>query len=178
MHRRPRVLAVLAPLSAAALLSVLACVGCGGRPSTPEELFATLADLNEKGETGKMWDLYTDEARNREMAKIDGYREVLRKNPGRDKLWTQFNVEKPEDILTLSYVELYRRENEPYHRALVGWKIIDKQQDPRHPDEVVVTAKVPKNRVHMRAKQVGSGWGLVEFIVQPDDAPGSVGQNR
>src|ERR1041385_7351775 len=142
---RTRILSAASRAAALALSLVLVAasvlaVGCGGRPSTPEALFAEVARLNERGETGKIWDLMTDEARKSFIDSIDGYRDWIRRNPNdpTDKLHRQFNAERQE-ILVLDYKELFHRENLGRERVLVGAKIIDKVPDTTRPDEEVLS---------------------------------------
>ena len=114
--------------------------------------------------TGEIWDLLTDDAKERERAAIDGYRDWIRRNPNdpTDKLFKQFKCTR-EEILTLPHVELYRRENLGNERGLQGAKIIDKTPDPRKPGEVILTVAPPAGpKVGMRMRQVEGGWKLVE----------------
>src|SRR5262245_16569488 len=92
--------------------------GCGSRPGRAEDLYARLAEYNAAGETGKIWDLLTDDARRQQIKVIDDFRVTVRKNPGAEKLIAQWKCTK-EEFLTLPHAELYRRENEGNERAFV-----------------------------------------------------------
>ena len=74
------------------------CAACGGRPGSPEELYEKLAELNGRGETGKIWDLLTDDARAREIKVIDDERMFLKRNPDPTNLkgLKQFNCTREE----------------------------------------------------------------------------------
>jgi hypothetical protein len=154
---------------AVALATVLAvAVACGGRPATPEELYARIAELNAKGETGKIWDLLTDDARQREIQTIDDFRATLSKNPGTEKMVRQWNCTK-EEFMTLSYVELYRRGNLGNERAFLDAKITDKQTDPRQPgDEILTVVNSLGTTFYVRTRPVPGGWGLVQIIARAD----------
>ena len=52
-------------------LVLIVCAACGGRPNSPEALYARIAELNGAGETGKIWDLLTEDAKAREIKVID-----------------------------------------------------------------------------------------------------------
>lgn len=161
-----RVASALA-FAVALAVALLAAGGCGGKPSTPEKLFEKIAEYNLAGETGKIWDLMTEDARQRHIAAIDGYREWLRKNPDpNEKITRQFKCTRDE-FKRLSYVELLRRENLGNERALVDAKITDRSPDPRKPNEEVLTIPTPGGpRVYMRVRNEGDGWALVEFMVE------------
>lgn len=139
---------------------------CGGRPGTPEELYARIAELNAAGETGKIWDLLTDDAREREMQAIDDFRRTLRKNPGTTKLVRQWNC-TPEEFQVLPYVELYRRGNLGNERAFLDAKITDKQSDPRLPeDQILTVVNSLGTTFYLRMRPVSGGWGLVQIIAR------------
>ncbi len=163
-----RVASALAVASAALLLvALLAVSGCGGKPSTPEKLFEKIAAYNLAGESGKIWDLLTEDARKREIAAIEGYRDWLRKNPDpNEKITRQYKCTR-EEFMVLPWVELYRRENLGNERALVDAKIVDRSPDPRKPGEEVLTIPTPGGpRVYMRVRNEGGGWALVEVMVE------------
>jgi hypothetical protein len=150
---------------AVALAAVLALtVTCGGRPGSPEELYARVAELNAAGETGKIWDLLTDDAREREIQAIEDFRVTLKKNPGTEKMVRQWNCTK-EEFQTLTYVELYRRGNLGNERAFLDAKITDKQTDPRQPgDEILTVVNSLGTTFYVRTRPVPGGWGLVQII--------------
>lgn len=147
--------------------ALLAPGACGGKPSSPEKLFEKVAAYNLAGETGKIWDLLTDDARQRFIASIDGYRAVLRRNPDpNEKITRQFKCTRAE-FMELSYVELFRRENLGNERALLDAKITDRSPDPRKPGEEVLTIPTPGGpRVYMRVRNENGRWGLVEMMVE------------
>jgi hypothetical protein len=158
---------------AVALAAVLALtVTCGSRPGSPEELYARVAELNAAGETGKIWDLLTDDAREREIQAIDAFRETLRKNPGTEKMVRQWNCTK-EEFMVLSYVELYRRGNLGNERAFLDAKITDKQTDPRTPgDQILTVVNSLGTTFYVRTRPVSGGWGLVQIIARADMSRG------
>jgi hypothetical protein len=162
MSRRPAPLAALAPVAAVLVLIVLCFVACGGSAGdTPEKLFETVKARALAGEDAKIWDLYTEEERLRQMKGIDDARVTLRKNPGAHNLLRQFHCTMDE-FERLSYVELFVRMNRGWERALEDTVISDKQPDPRKPDEVVLSiSRGGAVQFLFRAKQVGSEWQLV-----------------
>lgn len=168
---RTRVLS--AGVAICVLLAAVALLlpGCGRRyPPTPEDLFAELQRLNEAGDSVAIWDsLLTPDARQRHVDAIDGYRKVIVGNPNdtTDRIFRQFKCTRSE-VLTLSYVELFRRENLGNERALVGAKLVSKDADPRRPGEFMLKYETPGGPwVSMRARSVEGGYALVEFIVTP-----------
>jgi hypothetical protein len=163
-----RVASALAPAVRTLLcVALLAVSGCGGKPSTPEALFEKVAAYNLAGETGKIWDLMTDDARQKFKDGIEGYRTWLRRNPDpNEKLTRQYKCTRDE-FMVLSYPELFRRENLGNERALVDAKIVDRSPDPRKPGEEVLTIPTPGGpRVYMRVRNEQGGWALVEFMVE------------
>jgi hypothetical protein len=151
-------------LSAALAIAVAITAGCGSRPGSPEELYARIAELNAAGETGKIWDLLTDDARREQMKTIDDFRVTLRKNPGTEKMVRQWKCTKDE-FMTLSYVELFRRENLGNERAFVDAKITDRHADPNHPgDEILTVENSLGTTFYLRTRPVSGGWGLVQII--------------
>ena len=153
-------------LAAALMIGLVISAGCGGRPGSPEDLYARIAELNAKGETGKIWDLLTDDAREREMKAIDDLRTLVKKNPGAEKLVHQYKCTK-EELYALSYVELYRRENLGNERAFVDAKIKDKHADPNHPGDMILTVENPFGTTfYLRTRPVSGGWGLVQVMTR------------
>ena len=69
-------------LAIAIAFALAVAAGCGSRPGSPEELYARIAEYNAAGETGKIWDLLTEDARQRQIDAYDGFRKALAKNPG------------------------------------------------------------------------------------------------
>ena len=162
-----RVTGTIAALAAALLVAFVLTAGCGGRPRTPEALYERIAELNAAGETGKIWDLLTDDARQQQVDNIDKFRETISKNPGVEGLIKQWKCTK-EEFYTLSYVELYRRENLGNERAYVDAKITDKHADPRNPGEQILTVVNSLGTTfYMRMRPVDGGWGLVQQIAVP-----------
>ena len=162
MH--PRVPSARAALCVALLLVV--CAACGGRPSSPEALYAKLAVLNGAGETGKIWDLLTDDAKAREIKVIDDERMFLKKNPDPTNLkgLKQFKCTRQE-FDTLPYTEIYRRENLGNERAFIDAKILETASDPRAPADVIVTVVSPLGtKFFLRTRPVDGGWGLVQIV--------------
>jgi hypothetical protein len=158
------VLAAAAVLLGTAVLLVTA--GCGGRPGSPEELYEKLAVLNGAGETGKIWDLLTDDAKAREIKVIDDERVFLKRNPDPTNLkgLKQFKCTRQE-FDTLPYTEIYRRENLGNERALVDAKIVDKAPDPAAPADIILTVQSPLgSRFFIRTRPVEGGWGLVRIV--------------
>jgi hypothetical protein len=148
-----------------ALVLVLAAA-CGGRPGTPEDLYAKLAELNGKGETGRIWDLLTDDAKERWQKTIDDHRTFLKRNPDPTNLKTlkQFKCTR-EEFDTLPYTEIFRRENLGNERAFVDAKIVEKAPDPRAPADMILTVKSPLGtKFFLRTRPAGDGWGLVEIV--------------
>jgi hypothetical protein len=165
---RPRAVSLLtgtiAALAAALLVAFLLTAGCGGRPDTPEALYERIAQLNAAGETGKIWDLLTPDAREQQVKNIEDFRVTLRKNPGVEGLVKQWKCTKDE-FLTLSYVELYRRENLGNERAFLDAKITDKHADPRVPGDQILTVENSLGTTfYLRMRPVDGGWGLVQII--------------
>lgn len=153
-----------ATFALAAALVLLVAAGCGSRPGSPEELFARVAELNAAGESGKIWDLLTDDAREKQMKTIDDFRVTLRKNPGTEKLVAQWKCTK-EEFMTLDYVELFRRENLGNERAFVDAKIVEKHADTTVPGDQILTVENPlKTTFYLRMRPVKGGWGLVQII--------------
>ena len=168
MHVRiPSAAAVLA--AAVVLLGavfLLVASGCGGRPGSPEALYAKIAELNGAGETGKIWDLLTDDAKAREIKVIDDERMFLKKNPDPTNLkgLKQFKCTRQE-FDTLPYTEIYRRENLGNERAFIDAKILETASDPRAPADVIVTVVSPLGtKFFLRTRPVGGGWGLVQIV--------------
>ena len=159
---RPRTLSRLTGTMLALPLA-LVLAACGGRPGTPEELYERIAQLNAAGETGKIWDLLTPDAREQQVKNIDDFRITLQRNPGTKGLVKQWNC-TPEEFQTLSYVELYRRQNLGNERVLLDAKITDKHSDPRTPSDQILTVVNPfKTTFYMRMRPVDGGWGLVSI---------------
>lgn len=160
---------VRVPSAAAALLVallVVVCAGCGSRPGSPEDLYAKLAALNGAGETGKIWDLLTDDAKAREIKVIDDERVFLRKNPDPTNLkgLKQFKCTR-EEFDTLPYTEIYRRENLGNDRAFIDAKIVERAPDPRAPADVILTVQSPLGtKFYLRTRPVEGGWGLVQIV--------------
>jgi hypothetical protein len=168
---KPRVpVAVAALLSGLAFVALLAFAGCGpSRPSTPEDLFAKLSTMYEAADYGSVWDITTDDRKREFMKAIDDYRDIIRKNPNdkTDAFFKQYHCTRQE-MLTLGYVELFRRENLGRERVFVDAKIVDRLPDPRKADEILLRVQLAAGaRVYMRAKHEASGWGLVQFQVEP-----------
>jgi hypothetical protein len=166
--QRPVVSAACAALTLAAALA-LTLGACSRKPQTPEALYEEIARLNAAGDTGRIWDLLTDDAKKREMAAMESYRDWIRRNPDdtTDKFFKQFKCTRQE-ILTKSDVELYCLENKGNERGLVDAKIVDKVPDPRKPGEVVLTVQPPAGPlVSFRMRQVPDGWQLVEAGLIP-----------
>lgn len=161
-------LATLIALVLTALLT--AFTGCGpSRPGTPEELYEQVARHNATNDFGKIWDLYTDDAKKAQMHAIDETRKTLRLNPhpSNDSLLKQWKSTR-EELFNLSYVELLRRESQGFERVFVDAKIIETKANPQDPNEVYVTIEPPAGpRVIMRARKVEGGWGLVQLLVRP-----------
>ena len=154
------------PMLALAAALVFAA-GCGSRPGSPEELYERIAEYNAAGETGKIWDLLTDDARQREIKSIDDFRAMLAKNPGMVKLVDQWKCTK-EEFMTLPHSELYRRENLGNERAFVGATIKGKHADPTHPgEEILEVQNALGTTFFMRMRPVAGGWGLVETATRP-----------
>jgi len=144
----------------------LVCAACGGRPGSPEELYEKLAALNGAGETGKIWDLLTDDARAREIKVIDDERTFLKRNPDPTNLkgLKQFKCTR-EEFDTLPYVEIYRRENLGNERAFIDAKIVQRAPDPRAPADVILTVQSPLGtKFFIRTRPVEGGWGLVQIV--------------
>jgi hypothetical protein len=151
-------------LAIALAFVVVLTAGCGSRPGSPEELYERIAELNAAGQTGRIWDLLTDDAREREMKTIDDFRVTLDRNPGVEGLLKQFKCTK-EEFKTLSYVEIYRRENLGNERAFVDATIKDKHPDPSKPGEVILTVENALGTTfYMRMREVAGGWGLVQIM--------------
>jgi hypothetical protein len=151
----------------AVLLAALSAASCGGSlPGSPEELYAEIARLNGAGDTEGTWYLLTDDARRDFEQAIDGYRKVIRGNPDdkTDKFFEQFRCSRQE-VLTLPYLELWKRENQGRERVFIGAKIVDKQPDPRKPDEVILTVEPPAGpKVLIRVRHVAKGWALCAMM--------------
>lgn len=147
---------------------VLAVVSCGGRPGSPEAVFEAVTKANERGETGKIWDLLTEDSRANFRQAIDGYRDVIRRNPNdaTDKIFRQYHCERAE-ILTLPYDELFRRENLGREKLLVGATIKDKATDPTRPNEEVLSIVAPSGKFLMRVRRTNDGYGLVQLEPDP-----------
>jgi hypothetical protein len=147
---------------------LLLLTACGGRPSTPESLFEEVVRLNSRGESGRIWDLLTEDARQSFIQSIDGYRAYIRGNPNdtTDKFYKQFHVERRE-VLTMSYVDLFIRENEGRKRAFEGAQIKEKTPDPTQPDEEILTVEGAAGTFYMRVRKLPNGYGLVKIDVRP-----------
>jgi hypothetical protein len=168
MHARvpsaaPRAAAVFL---AGAVVVLVVCTSCGGRPGSPEELYAKVAELNGAGETGKIWDLLTDDAKERWIKVVDDERTFLKRNPDPTNLkgLKQFKCTR-EQFDTLPYTEIYSRENLGNERAFVDAKIVDKAPDPRAPADVILTVQSPLGtKFFLRTRPANGGWGLVEIV--------------
>lgn len=154
----------VAALATALLVAFVLTAGCGNRPGTPEELYERIAQLNAAGETGKIWDLLTEDARQQQVQNIDTFRVTLSKNPGTEGLVKQWKCTK-EEFMTLPYVELYRRENLGNERAFLDAKITDKHADPRNPgDQILTVVNSLGTTFYLRMRPVDGGWGLVQIV--------------
>jgi hypothetical protein len=118
-------------LATAALAFLLAA--CAERFSTPEEFWTEYLRRHAAGDHRGTWALFSAEGRTFFCEQIDRSRETLRRNPGTEKLATQFQV-TPEEFLSLPYDEIWRRSNRNTEKVLEGSRIVQKATDPRRPD--------------------------------------------
>ncbi len=131
-------------------------------PQSPEALFAKIADYQAAGETGKIWDLLSDEGREEQVRGFEAHRKLIRQDPN-EKLTRQYNCSR-EEFMRMSDVQIYCKENEGREHALDGAKIVERRSDPREPDEVYLSIETPANLgVTMHAKHVAGGWRLVDM---------------
>src|SRR5262245_33515050 len=150
-------------LAIAIAFALAVAAGCGSRPGSPEALYAKIAEYNAAGETGKIWDLLTDDARQQQRKVIDDFRVTLARNPGTERLVAQWECTK-EEFMTLPHEELYRRENLGNERAFVDAKIKGKHADPTHPGDEILEVENPLGTTfYLRMRPVAGGWGLVEI---------------
>ena len=137
-------------------------------PATSEELFAEIARLNSEGKTGAIWDLMAPEARTDFANTIQGSRDVLRRNdPEKNKaIWQQFKVSF-EEFFSLSYKELFIRENAGREQLMEGAKILRKRTDTFNPtDEMITWESAWGDRWVMQARVTEDGWQWVQQIPQ------------
>jgi hypothetical protein len=156
--------AALAGLLACCVLLTAACGG-GGLES-PEAVFARVQELNASGELRKIWDLYTEDERQRQSSAYEQYKSFLQRNPvqsNREKCIENFRVE-PEELMRMTPVEIYVQQvSEPSRRTwLEGARILSKEPAPDIPDAVRVTWETAQGmKSTMIAQYVDGGWYLV-----------------
>ena len=128
-------LAVRTTLSLLLLCFSVLLASCGrvGEDS-PEAVFYRVQELNASGQVRKIWDLYTQEERERQGRAYDEYRQWLAANPlplNRQKCIDNYRVE-PEQLAGMTHVQIFEQQvSEPSRRAwLKGAKIIDVEAAP------------------------------------------------
>jgi hypothetical protein len=169
---KARVASVIAVSVAAACVVVgaLAVVfGLGSSlPQTPDELFERFRKYQLAGETGKMWDLLTDEGRRKQIEGFEAHRRLLTRNNDPNETLTRNNYNcTREEFLRMSNVQVFGKTNLGYERALVDAKIVERQTDPKSPDDVYLVIDTPTGvRVTMHVQHVDGGWGWVENWVR------------
>jgi len=140
---------------------------CGGSGlDSPEAVFYKVQELNESGELRKIWDLYTDDERERQGRSYDEYRQFLLANPlpvNREKCIENFRVE-PEQLAGMTHVEIFAQQvGEPTRRGwLRGAQITSVEAAPDVPDGMRVhwkTAQGMKNT--MLTQYIDGAWYLI-----------------
>jgi len=150
------------------LLGILTLASACGRRGleSPEAVFHRVQDLNERGELRKIWDLFTDDERERQGRAYDEYRSFLATNPlpgNREKCIENFRV-TPEALATMSHVEIFVQQvSEPTRRAwLRGAKILDVEPAPDVPNGMRVRWETAQGlRSTMLTQYVDDGWYLI-----------------
>lgn len=153
-----RLLLVLAPLLLA---------GCGGGGlESPEAVFARVQELNLEGRIREIWDLYTEEERQRQSRVYADYKVFLQRNPApinREKCLENFRV-TPEELMAMGPAEIYVQQvAEPSRRTwLVGARIISVDPAPDRPGcQRVLWETAQGIRSSMLTQYVDDGWYLV-----------------
>lgn len=147
------------------LVTLLPACGGGGLES-PEAVFARVQELNERGELRKIWDLFTEEERQRQGRAFDEYRQFLATNPlpiNREKCVENFRV-PPETLATMTHVEMFVQQvSEPTRRGwLRGAKILDVEPAPDVPNGMRVRWETAQGlRSTMLTQYVDDGWYLI-----------------
>jgi hypothetical protein len=169
---KARVASVIAVsvVAACVVVGALAVVfGVGSSlPQTPDELFERFCKYQLAGESGKIWDLLTDEGRRRQIEGFEAHRRLLTHNPDPNETLTRnnFNCTR-EEFLRMSNVQIFESENKGRERALVDAKIVDRQKDPKAPDDMYLMIDTPTGvRVTMHVQHVDGGWRWVENWVR------------
>jgi hypothetical protein len=157
-------------LAVAAIAGALAfAFGLGSSlPRTPDELFERICEYQLAGESGKIWDLLTEDGRARQIEGFEAHRRLLTRNydPNETLTRNNFNCTR-EEFLQMSNVQIFASENRYRHRALVDAKITDRHVDPRSPDDMYLTVDTPTGvRVTMHVRKVEGGWRWVENTVR------------
>jgi len=157
-------------VAAGVIVAALAVVfGVGSSlPQTPDELFERFCAYQLAGDTGKIWDLLTDDARQKQIDGFAAHRRLLTHNPDPNETLTRNNYNcTREEFLQMSDVQIFCSENRGRERALVDAKIVDRQTDPKSPDDMWLTIDTPTGvRVTMHIRRVDGGWRWVENWVR------------
>jgi hypothetical protein len=170
MQARVASVVAVSVVAACVVVGALAVVFGVGRslPQSPDEVFERFCQYQLAGETGKIWDLLTDEGRQQQIDGFEAHRHLLTHNndPNEVLTWNNFHVTR-EEFLRMSNVQIYIAENRGKERAMVDSKIVDRQTDPKSPDDVYLAIDTPTGvRVTMHVKKVDGGWRLVENWVR------------
>ncbi len=153
----------IAVLAAAVLVAALGHVlgWFSPLPSSPEALFARLCEYQLAGETGRMWDLLTEDARDDNRRGFAAHRKVIQQDPN-EKLTSQYNCTR-EEFLRMSDVQIYCSENRGKERALVGAEIVGRTDD-KSSNEAYLDISTPSGvRLTLRARHEDGGWRWVSM---------------
>jgi hypothetical protein len=170
MQARVASVIVVSVVAACVVVGALAVVfGLGSSlPQTPDELFERICKYQLAGETGKIWDLLTDEGRRQQIEGFEAHRRLLTRNNDPNETLTRnnFNCTR-EEFLRMSNVQVFISENRGRERALVDAKIVERHTDPKSPDDMYLMIDTPTGvRVTMHVKHVDGGWRWVDNSVR------------
>jgi hypothetical protein len=157
-------------VAAGVIVAALAVVfGVGSSlPQSPDELFERFCAYQAAGDTGKLWDLLTEDARQKQIDGFEAHRRLLTHNPDPNETLTRnnFNCTR-EEFLRMSNAQVFANTNRGYERALVDAKIVERQTDPKSPDDMYLMIDTPTGvRVTMHIRHVDGGWRWVENWVR------------